>query len=123
MTNGQVPKELVLKGYMYSRYGAVAFILNDITPDTLNNILDPIVPGLGLNIPGVKYVKMDVRPDVFDAISSAKLIVTLSPLFSEMVSYCAKIQCRILHKGHPSRVLERISAEGDRHLLVLCAGA
>ncbi|MER9134389.1 hypothetical protein [Mesorhizobium sp. M0768] len=83
---GQVPVQLIIKGYRFSKYGAVAFVLHEIGPRTVNRILDPIVPSIGLDIPGVKYVDIKVGSDLYDTIFSAKTIIAFSPLFRALVT-------------------------------------
>ncbi|MER9852298.1 hypothetical protein NKJ55_34450 [Mesorhizobium sp. M0106] len=83
---GQVPVELIIKGYRFSKYGAVAFILHDIGPRTVNRVLDPVVPSMGLDIPGVKYVDITAGFDLYNTIFSAKSIIAFSPLFRALVT-------------------------------------
>ncbi|MDX0408993.1 hypothetical protein GOL82_26205 [Sinorhizobium medicae] len=84
--DGRLPVDLIMNGYRFSKYGSVAFILHEVTPQTVNRILDPIVPTMGLDIPGVRYIDIKSEADVFEAIFSASTIIAFSPEFCSMVT-------------------------------------
>jgi hypothetical protein len=81
--DGCIPAELIVKSYRYSRYGAVAIILNDITPKCVDQVLDPVVAKLGLYSPGVRYIDIGENAAVIRVLSSAKMIIAISPTFFE----------------------------------------
>ncbi|MGZ2386160.1 hypothetical protein [Rhizobium brockwellii] len=83
---GRVPLDLIINGYRSSKYGSVAFILNGVTPQIVNRILDPVVPTMGLDIPGVRYIDIKSEVDVVEAIFSASSIIAFSPEFCSTVT-------------------------------------
>ena len=80
-SNGHLPTKLIEAGYRSSQYGLVVFILNDVTPQAVNLILDPVVATMPLSIPGVLYVKMADEQRVRDAVRSAKAVYFASRSF------------------------------------------
>lgn len=58
---GYLPAELILTGYWASQSGLVVFILNGVTPQAVDLVLDPIVVTLPMTIPGVLYVDVGTR--------------------------------------------------------------
>jgi len=82
---GAYASSKIIRSYRYSRFGFVAMILNGVSPKEINKILDPVVPTLSLNIPGVKYIDIMAEMAVIYAISSARTIFFQTPLFQEIV--------------------------------------
>ncbi|WP_153064557.1 hypothetical protein [Agrobacterium sp. LAD9] len=83
--NDRIPEELIVRGYRYSRFGTVAFILNEIKSDAVNRILDPVVPTLSLSIPGVQYIDI-ASARVNEIVVSAKTVVAISARFIDLVA-------------------------------------
>ncbi|MQB07216.1 hypothetical protein DXT91_24350 [Agrobacterium tumefaciens] len=83
--NDRIPEELIVRGYRYSRFGTVAFILNDIKSDVVNRILDPVVPTLSLSIPGVQYVDI-ASARVDEIVASATTVVAISARFIDLIA-------------------------------------
>ncbi|WP_113448027.1 hypothetical protein [Rhizobium cremeum] len=83
---GALPEDLIVRSYRYSQYGAVAFILNGVTPTEINVILDPIVPTLPLGIPGVRYIDIKARAVVCEIVLASGAVIAISPTFGEMVA-------------------------------------
>ncbi len=81
--DGCIPAELIVKSYRYSRHGAVAIILNDVTPKCVDQVLDPVVAKLGLYSPGLRYIDFGETAAVIRVLSSAKMIIAMSPMFLE----------------------------------------
>lgn len=107
------PNALILKGYKLSRYGAVAFILNGISHQRINKILDPLVPTLKFDIPGVRYISIDSHVDVKTAISSTHLVVACSKEFNDL------LECLKPSRFHDSCELrQRFSHSGQRYRLL-----
>ena len=73
-SNGRVPAELIEAGYRSSQYGLVVFILNNVTYQAVNLVLDPVVRTLPLSIPGVLYVKIGDEQRVREAVTSASIV-------------------------------------------------
>lgn len=85
--HGEIPADLIVKGYRFSQYGAVAFILHGIDARAVNRILDPVVPSMSLAIPGVTYIDIKKIDEVRDAIYSARTVVAKSSVFAELVNH------------------------------------
>ncbi|MBM3094292.1 hypothetical protein GFB56_26470 [Ensifer sp. T173] len=73
-SNGRVPAELIEAGYRSSQYGLVVFILNNVTYQAVNLVLDPVVRTMPLSIPGVLYVKIGDEQRVREAVTSASIV-------------------------------------------------
>ncbi|WP_265518339.1 hypothetical protein [Nitratireductor luteus] len=84
-SNGRLPARLIEASYQASQDGLVALVLRDISPQTVNLILDPIVPSLPLNIPGVLYIDADDETRVREAVLSAEIIFAATADFRAMV--------------------------------------
>ncbi|MBX4893834.1 MULTISPECIES: hypothetical protein [Rhizobium] len=100
---GRLPEELIIKGYRYSQYGPVAFVLNGVGTHEINKTLDPIVPTLPLNIPGVKYIDLKARAIVCETIIASKAIIAISPAFVEAVKQASQF----VGKNDVLRVIQR----------------
>lgn len=57
--DGRVPAELVKEAYRASVRRRVAFVLQDVAPSAVDEVLDDIVPLLPLAIPGVLYIDIN----------------------------------------------------------------
>ena len=81
---GAVPAALIEKGYRASQRCPVVFVLNGVSPQVVNLVLDPVVPQLPLNIPGVVYVDIGDEERVRDAVLSARAILTSTDAFHRL---------------------------------------
>ncbi|MEI3855794.1 MULTISPECIES: hypothetical protein [unclassified Ensifer] len=89
-SNGRLPAELIEAGYRASQYGLILFVLNNVTPEAVNLVLDPVVPTMPLSIPGVLYIKIGDKQRVHDAVASASIVYFASnALYSLATSYGA----------------------------------
>lgn len=70
---------IVTRGYNLSQFGAVAFLLNGISPKQIDAILDRVVPTISVNIPGVSYIDINNTDRMTHVLSSSRLIVVFSP--------------------------------------------
>ncbi|WP_143534119.1 hypothetical protein [Rhizobium sullae] len=87
-SNGRLPAELIEAGYRSSQYGLVVFVLNNVTPQAINLVLDPVVRTMPLSIPGVLYIEIGDEQRVRDAITSASIIYFASnALYNLAASY------------------------------------
>jgi hypothetical protein len=84
--NGAPPVELIENCYRLSTACLVVFILNGVSPQTINMILDPIVPNLPLNIPGVLYVDINDEARVRQSVLSSETILARTQTFHRMVA-------------------------------------
>lgn len=80
---GKPPENLIRCAYRASQTGSVAFILNGIAPQAVDLVLDPIVPGLPLAIPGVLYLQIQDDVRVHDAVRSAQIVFVATDQFRE----------------------------------------
>jgi hypothetical protein len=89
-SNGRLPAELIEAGYRSSQYGLVVFVLNNVTPQAVNLILDPVVRTMPLSIPGVLYIEIGDEQRVRDAVTSASIVYFASnALYNLAASYGA----------------------------------
>lgn len=82
--DGAVPAALIEKGYRASQRCPVVFVLNGVSAQVVNLILDPVVPQLPLNIPGVIYVDIRDEERVRDVVLSARAILTSTDVFHRL---------------------------------------
>ncbi|NRP73086.1 hypothetical protein ILFOPFJJ_03985 [Ensifer psoraleae] len=83
-SGGRLPTELIVAGYWASQAGLVAFVLNGVTPQAINLVLDPIVTTLPLSIPGVLYIDISDRTRVREAVMCAEEIYGASKIFRHL---------------------------------------
>ena len=105
MIADRLPVNLIVKGYRYSRHGAVAFILNEIKPELVNRILDPVVPTMSLNIPGVHYIDIKAGVRVHEVLLSSKAIIMLSPHFYELMGHQSLTEEQAVVRTRTMRIL------------------
>ncbi|WP_156943366.1 hypothetical protein M728_000141 [Ensifer sp. WSM1721] len=86
-TKGIVPVQLILAGYWASQDRLVAFILNGVTPQSIDLVLDPIVSTLPILIPGVLYIDIRDKARVCEAVQSAEEIFAASRTFRRLTVY------------------------------------
>lgn len=82
---GRVPAGLVEDCYRASQNGLVALVLRDIPPQAVDRILDPLVPTLPLNIPGVLYIDSRETGRVREALLAAESIFVATAAFRGVV--------------------------------------
>ena len=87
-TGGYLPAELILTGYWASQSGLVVFILNGVTPQAVDLVLDPIVVTLPMTIPGVLYVDVGDKTRVREAVLFAEEIYAATTLFRRLTIRC-----------------------------------
>ncbi|PDT50574.1 hypothetical protein [Sinorhizobium fredii] len=86
-SDGRLPAQLIVAGYWASQAGLVIFILNGVTAQMINLVLDPIVNTLPLSIPGVLYVDIKDEARVNEAVLSAEKIYAASRAFRRLANY------------------------------------
>ena len=74
--SGAIPEDLIVRAYAASRFEPIALILNGIAAQLVNTVLDPIVPTMPLDIPGVLYVNMSSDGCMWDMLRAARLVFT-----------------------------------------------
>ncbi len=87
-SGGYLPAELILTGYWASQSGLVVFILNGVTPQAVDLVLDPIVVTLPMTIPGVLYVDVGDKTRVREAVLFAEEIYAATRLFRRLTIRC-----------------------------------
>ncbi|PJR14379.1 hypothetical protein [Sinorhizobium meliloti] len=87
-SGGHLPAELILTGYWASQSGLIVFILNGVTPQAVNLVLDPIVVTLPLTIPGVLYVDVRDKARVREAVLFAEEIYAATRFFRRLTVRC-----------------------------------
>lgn len=85
-SGGQLPASLMAAAYRSSRNGLVVFILNDVTAQAVNVILDPVVATMPLSIPGVLYIKIEDVARVREAVVSADAIYAATTTFKNLAT-------------------------------------
>ena len=64
--------ELVTSAYYASQRGLIVLVLNQVSPEQVDAVLDPIVPQLPLTIPGLRYCDVHDLPALRDAVLHAR---------------------------------------------------
>ena len=85
-TDGQLPVEIIIKGYRLSQKRLTVFILNEVTPAAVNRVLDPVVPTLPLLIPGVLYVNISDEARVREAVGAAEVVYAATATFRDLLT-------------------------------------
>lgn len=85
-TDGQLPVEIIIKGYRLSQKRLTVFILNEVTPAAVNRVLDPVVPTLPLLIPGVLYIKISDEARVREAVGAAEVVYAATAMFRDLLT-------------------------------------
>ncbi|TCN31457.1 hypothetical protein [Sinorhizobium americanum] len=83
-SRGRLPTELIVAGYWASQAGVVIYVLNGVTPQAINLVLDPIVTTLPLSIPGVLYVSLMDKARVCEALRCADEIYAATGIFRRL---------------------------------------
>lgn len=65
---------LLHTAYRASRRGRILLILNGVSTESIDEILDPLVATMPLDIPGLRYVSADNRAVVNDAVREADIV-------------------------------------------------
>ncbi len=76
--SGAIPEDLIVRTYAASRFEPIALILNGITARLVNAVLDPVVPTMPLDIPGVLYVDIS-NGRVWEMLHAARLVFASTP--------------------------------------------
>jgi hypothetical protein len=85
-SGGRPPADLIVAGYWASQAGLVVFVLNGVTPQAINLVLDPIVTTLPLSIPGVLYVRIHDEARVCEAVRCADEIYAATGSFRRLTA-------------------------------------
>lgn len=85
-SGGRLPTELIVVGYWASQAGIVVYVLNGVTPQAINLVLDPIVTTLPLSIPGVIYVSINDKARVCEAVRCADEIYAATKTFRRLTA-------------------------------------
>jgi hypothetical protein len=99
---GAVPAALIERGYRASQRCPVVFVLNGVSPQVVDLVLDPIVPQLPLNIPGVVYVDIRDQERVRDAVLAARAILTSTEAFHRLAICLGVSDDPTDATGHPA---------------------
>ncbi|MEY9200488.1 MULTISPECIES: hypothetical protein [Sinorhizobium] len=86
-SRGRLPAELIVAGYWASQAGVVVYVLNGVTPQAINLVLDPIVTTLPLSIPGVLYVSLNDKARVCEAVRGADEIYAATGIFRRLTAH------------------------------------
>jgi hypothetical protein len=70
--NGKLPVELLKSAYYASQSGTIVLVLNDVSAQQVDAVLDPYVAELPRHIPGVRYVRIRDQIAILDAASETK---------------------------------------------------
>ena len=76
--SGAIPEDLIVRTYAASRFEPIALMLNGITARLVNAVLDPVVPTMPLDIPGVLYVDIS-NGRVWEMLQAARLVFASTP--------------------------------------------
>ncbi|MXN67420.1 hypothetical protein GR183_21140 [Stappia sp. GBMRC 2046] len=88
-SNGQgAPTGLIRAIYQASQFGQIALVLHDIEPESVDQILDPVVETLPRTIPGVVYIDFNDKDRIREVVSSANCVFFATRAFRRIVSSC-----------------------------------
>lgn len=76
LPGGQAPTELIESAYRASRRGRIILLLDGIDPESIDAMLEPLVPTMRLTIPGILYVDAEDAASVAEALSQSCSIFT-----------------------------------------------
>ncbi|WP_018237880.1 hypothetical protein [Ensifer sp. BR816] len=116
-SGGGPPADLIVAGYWASQAGLVAFVLNGVTPQAINLVLDPIVTTLPLSIPGVLYVRICDAARVCEAVRCADEIYAATGTFRRLTADygIAPTSIRSVATAIPKLESRTLLSEGDAH--------
>jgi hypothetical protein len=83
---GGVPSDLVRLAYTASRRGCIALLLNGVTAEEVDAVVDDLVPTMPLSIPGLLYI---------DARNFALLAEASSEAAMIFVSEATRLRCAV----------------------------
>lgn len=84
--DGRVPAELLKEAYRASIRGKIVFVLQNVSPGTIDEILDDIVPLLPLEIPGVLYIDISDENKVAEAVLGADRVFADTEKFRSILA-------------------------------------
>ncbi|HEV7321399.1 MAG TPA: hypothetical protein VGO04_22575 [Ensifer sp.] len=114
-TDGQLPVEIIIKGYRLSQKRLTVFILNEVTPAAVNRVLDPVVPTLPLLIPGVLYVKMSDGARVREAVEAAEVVYAATAMFRDLLTGYGILPCLL-------RSIETLKPDSSKRVRLVTPG-
>lgn len=116
--NGRVPVGLIEASYRASQEVLVALILRGVSPQSVNRILDPIVPTLPLDIPGVLYIDADDHARVREAVLSAATVFVATATFRRLVRALGVAPTTIVPVGRAGRPRRGLPGGADENCAV-----
>ncbi|NTG05519.1 hypothetical protein [Rhizobium rhizogenes] len=85
VAQNEPPIDLIRETYRASECVAIALVLNGVSPQTVNAVLDPIVATMSLAIPGVIYLDIRQQEQLREAIISASQIYVATQQFLDFL--------------------------------------
>jgi hypothetical protein len=77
--SGAVPADQIVAAYRASRFGQIALVLNGVSAGAVNKVLDPVVPTLPLDIPGLVYIDITDSARLGRLLCGARMLVASTP--------------------------------------------
>ena len=77
--SGVVPADLIVAAYKASRFGQIALVLNRVSASLVNKVLDPVVPTMPLDIPGLVYIDISDSVRLGRLLCGARMLVASTP--------------------------------------------
>ena len=81
----ELPADLIRETYRASERVPIALVLNGVSPQAVNAVLDPIVATMPFAIPGVIYLDIRQRERLIEAIISASQIYVATRRFLDLL--------------------------------------
>jgi hypothetical protein len=86
--NGELPTSLISAAYRASQFKPVMLVLDSVSPEEVDNVLDPIVAASRHHLCGVIYVRKNDEAAVLTSVGNAV------PVFASSEDLCAKLAAR-----------------------------
>lgn len=109
-SDGVLPVELIRRAYCASRSGPVALVLNGVSPQAVDRVLDEVVTGAG-NVHGVLYCDPQKVMTVVSHLEVHGLAVVSTEALSTLL---ATRQARLLQTSEALRALATLSNEPSK---------
>jgi hypothetical protein len=94
--SGAIPAGQIIAAYKASRFEPVALVLNGVSAGSVNKVLDPVVPTLPLDIPGIVYVDICDSARLGRLLCGARMLVASTPWLRTAAELAGLEVCRSL---------------------------
>jgi hypothetical protein len=106
LADGALPVRLLHAAYRASRRGRIILILDGIPPSAVDDALDPLVPSIRLDIPGLVYVDGRDGTAVAEAVEAAGIVFASG---SDGITENKARPCRMRSLAEAEAMLDRMA--------------